>query len=346
METKLLPADDAGIALACTLLRRGELVGIPTETVYGLAANALDPEAAARIYAAKGRPSDNPLIVHIAELSALDQLAAVRPPLAYKLAAAFWPGPLTMIFKKSENVPGATTGGLNTVAVRMPAHPAALRLIRESGLPLAAPSANLSGRPSPTRAAHVLHDMDGRIPLILDGGDCTVGVESTVISVGEDGVRLLRPGGITVEALSRHCPVTVDDGVLHQLKEGQKALSPGMKYKHYAPTAQVILLDGDEAAFIAYVNAHAGDGVFAMAGPKEAAALRVPALPFGDEGEETAQARRLFDCLRECDEQGAKTVYVRLPRREGVGLAVLNRLLRAAAFQVVPLKEGSDEAER
>ena len=346
METKLLPADDAGIALACTLLRRGELVGIPTETVYGLAANALDPEAAARIYAAKGRPSDNPLIVHIAELSALDQLAAERPPLADKLAAAFWPGPLTMIFKKSENVPDATTGGLNTVAVRMPAHPAALRLIRESGLPLAAPSANLSGRPSPTRAAHVLHDMDGRIPLILDGGDCTVGVESTVISVGEDGVRLLRPGGITVEALSRHCRVTVDDGVLHQLKEGQKALSPGMKYKHYAPAARVILLDGDEAAFAAYVNAHAGEGVFAMAGQKEAAALRVPALPFGDEGEEAAQAQRLFDCLRECDEQGARTVYVRLPRREGVGLAVLNRLLRAAAFQVVPLKEGSDEAER
>ncbi len=337
METKLLPADDAGIALAARLLREGQVVGIPTETVYGLAANALDPEAARRIYAAKGRPSDNPLIVHIAALEELYPLTARCPKLAERLAAAFWPGPLTMIFPKSDQVPAATTGGMDTVAVRMPAHPAARRIIRECGLPLAAPSANLSGRPSPTRAAHVLHDMDGRIPLILDGGDCRVGVESTVIAVGEDSVRLLRPGGITVEDLSQYCRVEVDDGVLHQLKEGQKALSPGMKYKHYAPNARVILLDGDEAAFAAYVNAHAGEGVFAMAGKKEAEALAVPALLFGGEGEEADQARLLFDCLRECDEKGAKTVYVRMPDPKGVGLAVLNRLLRAAGFDVVKL---------
>ncbi len=337
METKLLPADSAGIALAARLLREGQVVGIPTETVYGLAANALDPEAARRIYSAKGRPSDNPLIVHIAALEDLYPLTARCPRLAETLAAAFWPGPLTMIFQKSGRVPPATTGGMDTVAVRMPSHPAAQAVIRESGLPLAAPSANLSGKPSPTRASHVYEDMNGRIPLILDGGDCAVGVESTVIAVGEDHVRLLRPGGITVEMLSRHCRVEVDGGVLHQLREGEKALSPGMKYKHYAPNAQVILLDGTEEDFLRYVNAHAAEGVFAMASRAEAARLVVPTLPFGGEREETEQARRLFDCLRECDEKGARTVYVRMPDARGVGLAVLNRLLRAAGFTVIKL---------
>ena len=337
METKLLPADSAGIALACRLLRQGQVVGIPTETVYGLAANALDPEAAHRIYAAKGRPSDNPLIVHIAEFQDLYPLVVHCPKLAEKLADAFWPGPLTMIFPKSDKVPAATTGGIGTVAVRMPAHPAAREIIKECGLPLAAPSANLSGKPSPTKASHVYQDMKGRIPLILDGGDCRVGVESTVIAVYEDSVRLLRPGGITVEMLSEYCQVIVDDGVLHQLKEGEKALSPGMKYKHYAPSAQVILLDGPEDAFIQYVNSHAGEGVYAMAGEQEAKRLSVPALPFGGEDEEAEQARQLFECLRECDEKGAKTVYARLPDAKGVGLAVLNRLLRAAGFTVIAL---------
>lgn len=337
METKLLPADDKGIALACQLLRQGQVVGIPTETVYGLAANALDPEAAHRIYAAKGRPSDNPLIVHIAEFQDLYPLVAHCPKLAEELADAFWPGPLTMIFPKSEKVPAATTGGMDTVAVRMPAHPAAREIIKECGLPLAAPSANLSGKPSPTKASHVYQDMQGRIPLILDGGDCQVGVESTVIAVHEDSVRLLRPGGITVEMLSEYCDVIVDDGVLHQLKEGEKALSPGMKYKHYAPSAQVILLDGPEEAFIQYVNSHAGEGVYAMAGEQEAERLTVPTLLFGGEHEEAEQARQLFDCLRECDEKGAKTVYARLPDSKGVGLAVLNRLLRAAGFAVISL---------
>ena len=337
METKLLPADDKGIALACQLLRQGQVVGIPTETVYGLAANALDPEAAHRIYAAKGRPSDNPLIVHIADVKDLYPLVDHCPKLAEKLADAFWPGPLTMIFPKSEKVPAATTGGMDTVAVRMPAHPAAREIIKECGLPLAAPSANLSGKPSPTKASHVYQDMQGRIPLILDGGDCQVGVESTVIAVHEDSVRLLRPGGITVEMLSGYCDVIVDDGVLHQLKEGEKALSPGMKYKHYAPSAQVILLDGPEEAFIQYVNSHAGEGVYAMAGEQEAEQLTVPTLLFGGEHEEAEQARQLFDCLRECDEKGAKTVYARLPDSKGVGLAVLNRLLRAAGFAVISL---------
>ena len=339
METKLLPADDAGIALACTLLRRGELVGIPTETVYGLAANALDPEAAARIYAAKGRPSDNPLIVHIAELSALDQLAAERPPLADKLAAAFWPGPLTMIFQKSENVPDATTGGLNTVAVRMPAHPAALRLIRESGLPLAAPSANLSGRPSPTRAAHVLHDMDGRIPLILDGGDCGVGVESTVVTLAGEQPVLLRPGYITREQLEQvlGCPVQLAHAVTHQLAAGEKAASPGMKYKHYAPRADVTILQGDLAQYREFLQQHAGEGVWALCFEGEEEGLPVPAVTYGLAADDATQAHALFGALRRLDEVGAKTVYARCPSETGVGLAVYNRLLRAAAFRVVAL---------
>lgn len=336
-ETKLLPPDEAGIALAAFLLQAGELVGIPTETVYGLAADALNPKAAEKIYAAKGRPSDNPLIVHIAELSMLEPLTAYRPKLAYTLAEAFWPGPLTMIFKKAEQVPDATTGGMDTVAVRMPSHPVAARLIRESGLPLAAPSANLSGLPSPTRAEHVYQDMKGRIPLILDGGECAVGVESTVISVGEDSVRLLRPGGITVEMLSGYCRVEVDDGVLHKLAEGQKALSPGMKYKHYSPKANVIILDGDAGAFASYVNAHSGEGVWAMTFEGEEGMLSVPTLPFGRRGDGLSQARALFDRLRECDEKGAATVYVPMPEKDGVGLAVYNRLLRAAGFQVIEL---------
>ncbi len=334
-ETKLLKPDEAGIALAVSLLRDGELVGMPTETVYGLAADALNPQAAAKIYAAKGRPSDNPLIVHIADLAMLEPLTAYRPQLAYTLAEAFWPGPLTMIFSKADRVPSATTGGMDTVAVRMPAHPVAAKLIRESGLPLAAPSANLSGLPSPTRAEHVYQDMQGRIPLILDGGECAVGVESTVISVGEDSVRLLRPGGITVEMLSRYCRVEVDDGVLHKLAEGQKALSPGMKYKHYSPKANVIILDGDAAAFAEYVNAHSGNNVWAMAFKGEEGALCVPSLPFGERGDGLSQAKVLFDQLRECDEKGAATVYVPMPEKDGVGLAVYNRLLRAAGFEVV-----------
>lgn len=336
-ETALLPANDAGIEKAVSLLRQGELVGIPTETVYGLAANAWNPDAAKKIYAAKGRPSDNPLIVHIADLEMLKSLARVRPQLAYTLADAFWPGPLTMIFPKAKEVPDTTTGGLDTVAVRMPSHPVAARLIRESGLPLAAPSANLSGLPSPTKAEHVFQDMNGRIPLILDGGECSVGVESTVISVHEDGVRLLRPGGITVEMLSKYCEVTVDDGVLHQLKNGEKALSPGMKYKHYSPKANVVILDGSAEAFAEYVRLHQGPGVWAMAFEGEEKLLDVPSMPFGKRGDGLSQAKVLFDRLRECDEKGAQTVYVPMPEKDGVGLAVYNRLLRAAGFDVVVL---------
>ena len=338
-ETKLLPPDEAGIALAASLLQAGELVGIPTETVYGLAADALNPKAAEKIYAAKGRPSDNPLIVHIAELSMLEPLTAYRPKLAYTLAEAFWPGPLTMIFKKAEQVPDATTGGMDTVAVRMPSHPVAARLIRESGLPLAAPSANLSGLPSPTRAEHVYQDMKGRIPLILDGGECDVGVESTVVSVVGEKPTLFRPGHITLEDLERALgeEVEVSKAILEKLPEGAVVRSPGMKYKHYAPKADVTLLNGTFKQFKAYVDAHMDQNPSCLCFTGEAEKLGVPCVEYGREGDGADQAKHIFRSLRALDEQGDGIVYARCPQKDGLSMAVYNRLIRAAAFRVIDL---------
>ena len=243
------------VKTAGEILRRGGLVAIPTETVYGLAANALDGAAVKAIYQAKGRPSDNPLIVHICDLSQLPPLVRQLPESAKKLAAAFWPGPLTIILKKSDLVPRETSGGLDTVAVRFPAHPVAQAVIREAGLPLAAPSANLSGKPSPTTFAHVREDLTGRVDALLDGGDCAVGVESTVLTLAEGTPRVLRPGGVTVGQLREVLgEVEVDPAVVHRLEEGAKAASPGMKYKHYAPQANVVILDASPEAYRNYVN--------------------------------------------------------------------------------------------
>lgn len=338
MQTERLQADDAGFARAAAILQNGGLVGMPTETVYGLAGNALDGSVAKKIYAAKGRPSDNPLIVHIAAFSQLATLVQTVPPAAEKLAEAFWPGPLTIILPKADCIPDAVSAGMPTVAVRFPSHPAAQRLIRESGLPLAAPSANLSGRPSPTTAAHVLHDLGGRIDAVLDGGPCGVGVESTVITLADDPPRLLRPGGITLEQLRAVLgTVELDDAVLHPLKEGVRAASPGMKYKHYSPQADVIILNGTDAQYKAYVNAHAGPGVMALCYDGDEAGLAVPALCYGNRQDDSTLAHALFDALREVDVRGAKTVYARCPQPVGVGLAVCNRLMRAAGFEVIDL---------
>lgn len=337
-DTSIVPPSPQQLERAAALLKSGEIVGIPTETVYGLAANAYDPEAIKKIFLAKGRPQDNPLIVHIDILERLNELVSELPKTALRLADAFWPGPLTMIFPKSEKVPYETTGCLDTVAVRMPALPAARELISVCGFPLAAPSANLSGRPSPTCAAHVYHDMKGKIPLILDGGECEVGVESTVISVQPEQVHLLRPGGVTVEMLHSIVPtVEIDDGVLHRVSDNVKAASPGMKYKHYSPKADVIILDGSLEQFSAYVNEHAADGVFALVFTGEEQAVSVPALPYGRIDDGTAQAHGLFSTLRELDERGAEIVFARCPVKKGVGLAVYNRLIRAAGFQVISL---------
>ncbi len=247
MQTESLQANDEGFARAAQILRSGGLVGIPTETVYGLAANALDGAAAAKIFAAKGRPADNPLIVHISKFEQIYDLVTEVPDSAKKLAKAFWPGPMTMILPKAPCIPNEVSAGLPTVAIRFPSHPAAQRIITESGLPLAAPSANTSGRPSPTTAQHVLHDLSGKIDAVLDGGPCGVGVESTVITLATNPPRLLRPGGITLEQLRAVLgTVEMDDAVLHPLKEGVRAVSPGMKYKHYSPKANVIILKGKD----------------------------------------------------------------------------------------------------
>ena len=335
METVLLTASADDIEKAAELIKNGELVGMPTETVYGLAANACDPAAVASIFEAKGRPQDNPLIVHIADISSLDDLAENIPELAYKLAEKFWPGPLTMILKKKNIIPDITSGGLDTAGIRMPAHPAALMLIKKAGLPLAAPSGNISGYPSPTKAEHMMRDMNGRIAAVIDGGECSVGVESTVISFeNENTVRILRPGGITREDLCKIADnVIIDPAILHELTEGQTVRSPGMKYQHYSPKAHVVMVEGEYENFCKYVNAHKGRGVYALVFSSDNGMLDVPSVSFGVDDIE--QAHQIFSRLREMDLLGEETVYVRAPKTNGVGLAVYNRLIRAAGFEVI-----------
>lgn len=331
MHTELCQADDASIRRAAALLRAGELVAFPTETVYGLGADALNGAAAARIFAAKGRPADNPLIAHIAGESGLAGLIAGEPcACARALMRAFWPGPMTLIFPKSPHVPREVTAGLDTVAVRMPSHPVARALISAAQTPIAAPSANRSGRPSPTTAAHVLEDMEGRIPLILDGGPCEVGLESTVVDVTGARPRILRPGGVTLEMLEGVVgDVDVDEGVLHQLQAGSQARSPGMKYKHYAPKGEVTIVTGPRAAQEIARLYDAADGRAAILAFSQAdyGARRVYRLKNAP-GE-------LFAALRQLDEDGMETIYAEDVPTAGVGLAVMNRLMRAAAFRVV-----------
>ena len=335
METLLLSDRCAGdIRKAGEILRRGGLVAIPTETVYGLAANALDGEAVKRIYQAKGRPSDNPLIVHISDFSQLAPLVREVPEAAKRLAAVFWPGPLTIILPKSDLVPTTTSGGLDTVAVRCPSHPTARAVIDAAGVPLAAPSANLSGKPSPTTFRHVQEDLTGRVDALLDGGDCAVGVESTVLTLAQGTPRILRPGGITLTQLrSVLDEVEVDPAVLHKLGEGKRAASPGMKYKHYSPAADVIILDASPEEYVNYVN-RKGDG-WGLCFDEDVPFLQVPSMPYGTRYDGASQAHRLFEALHSLDEVGAKKAYARIPSKRGVGLAVYNRLIRAAAFQVV-----------
>ncbi len=345
MSTHVLKPDEAALNEAAALIREGKLVGLPTETVYGLGANALNPAAVRDIFEAKGRPGDNPLIVHISCMEELQPLIAVKPsPEALKLASAYWPGPLTMIFPRSERVPLRTTGGLETVAVRMPAHPVAREVIRRSGLPIAAPSGNRSGRPSPTSAAHMLEDMDGRIPLILDGGDCEVGVESTVLDMTGSVPRILRPGGITKEMIQQVCGACeVDGAVMRPLKENEKPRSPGMKYRHYAPQGQLTIYHGEakkvsSAICTAYDQALADgrrplilalDGHRALYGTR-----RIHSL--GEDAQGMAHA--VFAALRDADGLHADLIFSESVEAEGIGLAVMNRLGRAAAFHIVEVQ--------
>lgn len=335
--------DTKAMERAGRLISRGELVAFPTETVYGLGGDALDPEAAAKIYAAKGRPSDNPLIVHIGKFSQLEEVAREIPPQAKRLADAFWPGPLTMVVWKNEKVPYATTGGMDTVAVRMPDHPVALELIRKSGCLIAAPSANTSGRPSPTEAAHVAEDLSGRIPMILDGGAVGIGIESTIIDLTEETPMVLRPGYITPEMLSNVLKeeVIVDPGII-SADDSKKPKAPGMKYKHYAPKADMIIVDGAQDAVVREINRLVTEK------QKQGMKLAVIAteetrnlyhadvvLSMGKRADEDAIARHLYRILRECDELEVEEIYSESFSTPRIGQAIMNRMLKAAGHQVI-----------
>ena len=321
---------------AVELLQNEEVVGIPTETVYGLAGDAFSSLAVSRIFEAKGRPQDNPLIVHISEISQLDTVVSSVPSGAYELAEKFWPGPLTIILPKADKVPYCTTGNLDTVAVRCPSHEIARKLIKLSGLPLAAPSANLSGKPSPTKAEHVFEDLKGRIPFIIDGGDCAEGVESTVITLAGEKPRLLRPGNVTLKELTAVLgEVEVDDAVLNPLKNNETASSPGMKYKHYSPDAKITLVKGSFDAFCEYANGFDNETYAMIFNDDNVENLKIPYIKYGFADYKNL-SHNLFDSLRELDKIGAKQCFVRYPDDENKdNLAVLNRLLRAAGFNVI-----------
>lgn len=334
MITKLLTTSKKDIAAAGEIIKNGGLVAFPTETVYGLGANALDEKAVKSIFAAKGRPADNPLIVHIAEKDDIYPLVKEVTPSAKALINAFFPAPLTIILKKADVVPSVTSGGLDTVAVRMPENETARALIKASGCPIAAPSANTSGLPSPTKAQHVIDDMAGKIDAIIDGGDCRYGVESTVITLAGDTPVILRPGAVTKEMLEKVIGrVEVSPAVLSGMAENETAASPGMKYKHYAPKAQIILVEGSKERYCEFVNSR--KNAFALCFDGDG--VKIPHLTYGSENDDLSQARELFDALRRLDEAGAKKVYARAPHKDGVGMAVYNRIIRAAAFRVIDL---------
>lgn len=325
------------------LLKAGALVAFPTETVYGLGANALDEKAAAKIYAAKGRPSDNPLIIHIADMDSLSRITKEIPDAAYQLAEKFWPGPLTMVLKKSEEVPYGTTGGLDTVAVRMPSHPIALEMIRHGGGYIAAPSANTSGRPSPTLAEHVADDMDGIIPMILDGGAVGIGIESTIVDLTEGVPTILRPGFITKEMLEEVVgEVQIDKGLSVDAKVAPKA--PGMKYRHYAPKAELIIVEGAKEAVVEKINAMAKDneskGISTgVIGTEETISLYETGIVkcIGSRSDELSISSHLYGILREFDESDAKIIYSESFEDGAMGSAIMNRLLKAAGHKIIKL---------
>ena len=312
-------------------------MAIPTETVYGLAADAANPQAVAAVFAAKGRPADNPLIVHISRMEQLEEVAEMRPSGLEALAKRFWPGPLTIICPKARRIPLITSGGLDTIAVRMPSHPVA-RAIIEASVPLAAPSANRSGSPSTTTAQHCIDDLWGRVDAIVASGPCSVGVESTVISLCGEVPVLLRPGAVTLEQLRETLGrVDLGKGVLDRLEEGEKALSPGLKYKHYAPSADVELVRGRSAEYTAYVRARAAADpeIWAMCFAEDEAGLEgIRRLCYGGQEDYAAQTEALFGDLRQLDALGARRVLVHAPAPRGMGLAVYNRLIRSAGFHI------------
>lgn len=338
MLTQILPASDPRtVSVAAELIRKGELVAIPTETVYGLGANGLDENAVAKIFEAKGRPQDNPLILHVAEAAQIERFCHSIPEAAWRLAEAFWPGPLTMVLPARDTVPRRTTGGLNTVAVRCPDSDVTRAIIREAGVPLAAPSANISGKPSTTTAQHVLHDHAGKIPAIVDGGPCRVGVESTIVDLTGDQPRLLRPGGIGPEELYAVIgEFVIDKAVTQSVAQDAVVKAPGMKYRHYAPDCRVLIVDGDLLAAERYIRSHwqPGNRVLCFQEELETFADLAP-LAYGREADIDSLLSGLFAALRELDDPAIGTVFARCPRGSGKALAVQNRLGKAAGFQHV-----------
>lgn len=323
------------ISRAAELLKDGKVVAIPTETVYGLAASAYDDEAIKNIFIAKGRPQDNPLIVHISDLDMLKMVANNVPNLAYTLAEKFWPGPFTMVLEKNDDIAKSVTGGLSTVAVRLPANEIAREVISKAGLPLAAPSANISGKPSPVSAEHVIADLSGKIDAVLCSADSSVGVESTVLSLCSNPPRLLRPGAVTAEQLLEIIPdLVVDKAVLEGLSENDTAASPGMKYKHYSPEIEVVLVDGDSKKYAEFVNN--ADNAVAVCFSEDSG-INVKKYVYGSKFDEATQAKNIFGILRQLNNEKGKTAYVHAPSKTGIGLAVYNRLIRAAAFKVINL---------
>ncbi len=348
MQTRVVKIDPSNIdenamGEAAELIASGELVAFPTETVYGLGADALHPEASKKIYAAKGRPSDNPLIVHICKFEELESIAKLVPPQARKLADAFWPGPLTMIVWKNDKVPYETTGGMDTVAIRMPNHPIALKLIEQSGCLIAAPSANTSGKPSPTEAAHVALDLNGKIPMILDGGPVGIGIESTIIDLTEDMPMILRPGYITQQMLEDVLgeEVKIDPGIIAS-DSLTKPKAPGMKYKHYAPKADLVLVDGDADKVVRKINElvqakkAAGQkvGVIATDETKDLYQADI-VVSIGAREDEDAIAKHLYKILREFDDWNVDAIYSESFATPRIGQAIMNRLLKAAGHQVL-----------
>lgn len=327
---------DYAISRAADILNASGVVAIPTETVYGLAASAYDDSAIAKVFAAKGRPQDNPLIVHIDSVDMLSDVAVDIPDAAYRLIDAFWPGPLTIVLKRNERVAKSVSAGLDTVAVRCPSHATARQIIKQSGIALAAPSANVSGAPSPTTPEHVIADLSGKIDAIVCDTECDCGVESTVISLVCNPPRLLRPGSVTPEQLSSVLgEVVIDPAVLSELKQGQKAASPGMKYRHYSPNTETVLVEGEIQDFVSFVNAKENCGAVCFS--EEYDLIDCKKICYGSGKKPETLANGLFSALREADSLSVERVYVHAPEKSGVGLAVYNRLIRAAAFKVISL---------
>ncbi len=348
MKTLFLSAKDAATpSVAAEIIKSGKLVAIPTETVYGLGANGLDETAVAKIFEAKGRPQDNPLILHIADAADMEKFCHHIPEEAYALAEKFWPGPLTMVLPAKDNVPKRTTGGLSTVAVRCPDCAVTREIIRLSGVPIAAPSANISSKPSTTTAQHVLHDHDGRIAAIVDGGPCRVGVESTIVDLTGDKPRLLRPGGITPEAMGEILgEIVMDKAVTGSVSQDTVVKAPGMKYKHYAPACTVLVVDGSAEAAAQYIEKHFVPGNRVLCFEEELTAF-APFSPiaYGKEADADSLMAGLFAALRELDDPAIGTVFARCPKGSGKALAVQNRLLKAAGFCRVDAEQSPSRTE-